>query len=1094
MGHLELQTPVKMFGIYVANLSVSMGMGGNGGTLQMKIVEDEANNVVLPRYDPVNRVLNGMIEDLNGDGNYVFVPNPAFEDGDPFFGLDVYDENNPLTVNLDDTQRAWLIKNSASTGTACYFKYENLYFGGIFQRWTFNESVSGGRTYDIVIESPSKLLEGVQIIIENFNGATDLFANQYQINRLTLDNPGPGAAPQINYPYGFQTINRYFDWSLNYPIIADTPNQQLPFHALYGKADENNVLNLWMHNIYNVFAYWENPDFGEAGQYMNFGNSRFNTSGMPVHKLLLGMEALIKIDAPQNREPPEPLNVGWDMFGGPITFGTSDGPDEGTEGVFDSAGIRLNTKPGTKYEFNFDELVAFFEDEDVDFAQYRLKGPAKTINAIFAELGEVFQFDYYYDIINYDPLLRPDQLVDPITGENINDGGRIEQAIIKLKVLSKRKPPEKHQIRQFVRDELALPRTQRTLMSYTLGKELADTVTQKLVWGAKRTRYLKVTNILDQWAIWGKDDGATSEYGKRQYNAVAPIGSLLNAPLQDYPLFLDDLRDTELFGIYRASPFELRMATAGKEVWQIFKTFQTLAQQEPNGYTNNNSPWQAQFDLSVNIIQALAGGQRGNSYDATLTNLQRSNKQWQQDRTDLADKIFAGVSSVANSSYNQEFAVILPNEIPGAGYNIYEPNLYTNIVTDEEKEILDQDQNLIEEEFQVLKSWEISDSAFDSWPLTYDIGSWDGVGRVTSLVSYPYRWDCDYSSLGTDYNFGANLAGRNLTLSLNEQQVAAWNPLQQGLGSIVSKKGSPEKESYFDYTGILGGGFVCVFKTGGAIKHFDSITTPDFGFTVLSSVFFNAFVPPANYIGSGKESLQFQIPPDVLLPNIFGIPQQSTRLHYGPWITLGRPHQEYVDANGGEIEHPWHPGGANANPALDPTLQNVSFWNPNGRAEAIEDESLRPETFGSYKTLNTVGSITAAVANTNMLESETGELKLAGAPAYNIGERFTSLGPYVSNMTINVDATGGVTTTYKFNTWTPQFGKMAKYNIDRIAKITKNKFAFLKKRRDEVEQRPFPKIKFEKTDFSELTKAQGSHQNNNALQMLFANKQVGGNY
>ena len=96
-------------------------------------------------------------------------------------------------------------------------------------------------------------------------------------------------------------------------------------------------------------------------------------------------------------------------------------------------------------------------------------------------------------------------------------------------------------------------------------------------------------------------------------------------------------------------------------------------------------------------------------------------------------------------------------------------------------------------------------------------------------------------------------------------------------------------------------------------------------------------------------------------------------------------------------------------------------------------------------------------------------------------------------MSISVDATSGVKTTYKFNTWTPQFGTMAKYNIDRIQKINNNRFSFAKKKRDEVEQRPFPKIRFEKTDFSELSKAKQSGSDAGFMQMLFANKEVNTN-
>jgi hypothetical protein len=69
-------------------------------------------------------------------------------------------------------------------------------------------------------------------------------------------------------------------------------------------------------------------------------------------------------------------------------------------------------------------------------------------------------------------------------------------------------------------------------------------------------------------------------------------------------------------------------------------------------------------------------------------------------------------------------------------------------------------------------------------------------------------------------------------------------------------------------------------------------------------------------------------------------------------------------------------------------------------------------------------------------------------------------------MSISVDATAGIKTTYKFNTWSPTFGKLAKYNIDRISRINKASWAFAQKQRGKVEKPPFPKKKFEKSDVS----------------------------
>ena len=862
MARNDSPPPVTMFGVYVSNLSVSIGLGGQGGNMQLTLVEDEDNGVILPK-----------------DGN-----------GQPFFGGGT---------------------NSPTTGTACYFKYGNFYFGGVFQRWTYNNSTSG-RTYNVVLESPSKLMDGVQIILEDFNGASDKW----------YANTSGGS-------------------SSNVPGL----------HAVYGDVN----------NVFNVFAAYENPTYGANGTNINFGASGFNTSGMPLDKLLVGMDILIKADS---------ANV----FGGPITFGVTEAGAAGTE-----------------YSLNLTDLADFFEEESIDFGEYRLKGPVKNINGIFSEMAELFQFDYFFSCQHRDTNLN----------ELPDGGGRIPNAEIAVKIISKRQAPEKDEIKKFIDADLQKPFDERRVMNYQLGKEFADTTTQKIVWGGRRTRYLKLTNVANQYAIWGRQSAQV----KRSYNAVGRVGEVYGNPLQGRTIYIEN------FGAYKCSPFEMRMAQAGKESWTVFKTFEVLAQREPNGYNLFTAPWQATFDLTSNIITLLAGGNAGNSFDLTTTAIIRANKRWVEESKAITDAIYSGVNGIAGSGYSTEFLLSLPTEVSGPGYNIYEPN----------------------DEFVQLKSWEVSDSAFDPFPLTNDIANFDGVGRITSLVGYAARTDCDYSTLGSDYASGLNLAS----------------------GLIVSKKGTPERESFFDTTGFFSGAFMCFYSTGGQVKLFDSITTPDFGLTVLAKTFFNIDLPPVAYVGSGKSSMNIAIPPDVLLPALFGVPQESGRFNYGPWVT-------------------------------------EDFSKPFGKAEAFSDESLRPETFGGYDQLNSIGIITAAVAQTDLYQSETGQVQMTGAPDFNVGERFASNGPYVSNMTINVDATGGATTTYKFNTWTPEFGKIAKYNIDRIAKVNKNRFNFLKKQRDQVEKRPFPQKNFKPPGMDLRDKMQAAGQDAYAWYMLFGARNVGG--
>ena len=212
-------------------------------------------------------------------------------------------------------------------------------------------------------------------------------------------------------------------------------------------------------------------------------------------------------------------------------------------------------------------------------------------------------------------------------------------------------------------------------------------------------------------------------------------------------------------------------------------------------------------------------------------------------------------------------------------------------------------------------------------------------------------------------------------------------------------------------------------------------------------------------MGSGKSSLQFAIPPDLLEPSYIGIPQESERFNYGPWVS------------------------------------QVSL---SGKAEAIEDTQLVPETFGSYSNLSEAGIQSVKLASSTVVhQSESGYVQVHGAPDFNIGAQFANSGPYVTGMDISVDATGGVTSSYKFNTWTAEYGKLAKYNIDRIAKINKNSWTLAQKLRGRITKPAFPQRRFEKTPFSDLQAKTAAFENMADVQFFFnrknANQQEQGN-
>jgi len=203
-----------------------------------------------------------------------------------------------------------------------------------------------------------------------------------------------------------------------------------------------------------------------------------------------------------------------------------------------------------------------------------------------------------------------------------------------------------------------------------------------------------------------------------------------------------------------------------------------------------------------------------------------------------------------------------------------------------------------------------------------------------------------------------------------------------------------------------------------AVNYIDQYTTQSNGLAWLLNIYFGySFqqLQPLFALTAESGTTNYGIAPARVTPIQIGIPQQSTRYRWGPW------------------------------------------WNykaKNGKAEFVLEESLTPETYGGISNMNDVGLTYAAVINAEVSGRETGNIETYGMPESNIADRFLQSGPYITGMSVNYN-TGGITTSYSFNTWTPQFGKLAKYNADRFALINKNAIAFMQNMRSKLEPRAF---------------------------------------
>lgn len=203
-----------------------------------------------------------------------------------------------------------------------------------------------------------------------------------------------------------------------------------------------------------------------------------------------------------------------------------------------------------------------------------------------------------------------------------------------------------------------------------------------------------------------------------------------------------------------------------------------------------------------------------------------------------------------------------------------------------------------------------------------------------------------------------------------------------------------------------------------SVAGYDSITTQQYGLFHLVK-WFKGMAPNVNVMSSfGVEGgpLSYEIKPRRIGPRVFGIAQESNRYTWGPW-----------------------------------------WWvsDKRGKAEARIEDTLKPETFGSGQTLDEVGFAYANTAGATINSVETGYIEVAEIPKFNLAEKFAGSGPYVTNISINLGI-DGIRTTYKFNTWTQQFGKLAKYNADRISRINKNYVKFLQDKRSTWTKPPFP--------------------------------------
>jgi hypothetical protein len=780
-------------------------------------------------------------------------------------------------------------------------------------------------------------------------------------------------------------------------------------------------------NIINLYGYKEN--IAKGGK---FGAADRNSMGYPISNFVADFTDCCKKG----------------IFGGNLFFG------------------------GTEYEFNIDDLAVAIKE----LSDYRIKPDFTDFNSFLKDISDVSMYDYYLYIDE-----------DKSKGYIPNDLGVMKKAVLKLKMLSRKKPAEPNKIKDIIFNFINLPDESKNLKSFRIGKELSsDLVTQKIIVGDNATRHW-FANQAHMLPIWGKKGtGKNAIYyngtGMSQYSDFfSPIRVVVDA------IDMTGQRNSFVkegdFLWFDTNLLEMRCAMSSRQTWDMYHKLMMAApidlQKKLNYYTplktlsgfanlslkdirdafKGDKTTHDLMDTSLDSAEIYASYMFG-TRDAQIDIMQRT----------LTTR-FNGIKRIADEFYGKEFLIAIPSELGGIENN------FRWIELDQNPEY----------------AWELSTSAWAGDDITKYINDpafyEEGAGRLKATVSYPlYQYDpiwggvlADYSDLESNYTFIDYLDSNNQTKNgiLGFAQVDTdWGIRYVDVSNLYSNTAngpvpidSPTGQLMFDSAGNLVLNRIYGFCKVSVprVKVYDQYTTEVNAFGVLAKLIFkdDSEIGKSTKIGYqnmfGSENIvDFGIDPAMMPPVLVSVPQRSTRYVWGPWWAFsGWDSLQNTNANEGR----------------------------KGKSLITQNQDLKPETFGSIYDMNVFGSQVAQAELSAIHATETGYIELAESPRWNISDKIFDVGPYITTISINISSEE-IKTTYNFTTWTKKRGELAMYNYTRIVASQRQKFEFLQNLRNMVRKSSLPPINvdllksFQKQNINAVNRsaAQGVWANwNNAL-------------
>lgn len=300
----------------------------------------------------------------------------------------------------------------------------------------------------------------------------------------------------------------------------------------------------------------------------------------------------------------------------------------------------------------------------------------------------------------------------------------------------------------------------------------------------------------------------------------------------------------------------------------------------------------------------------------------------------------------------------------------------------------------VSEDIDFVSSWEIADSAWLNNANQY-------VGDISFFDSV-----------------GRLRAGVVYPFSNEVDYSSIGTGYTSAFGGIFTKEVQVENEIFWGNLPGQNSAVALTHFTAPAVFKYDRYTQMDGLAALIELITGKEFDAAANNGNMfGLDNNQFYLAPMAVKPSSVGIPQESKRYSWGPWY---------------------------------------AFNDRTGKTQVEIDTNLAPENFGTYSLLNEAGFSSVITATANNATVEAGSITLAELPRLSLADRFEDAGPYLTSMNISV-GDGGVNTQYSFNTYTVEFGKIAKYNRDRISRIRKNTIEQLQKQRELIRKPALPK-------------------------------------